>query len=188
MCRWDSAIRRQVKEEAIRLLAVETGIDGLDHAETDWIARLETVEAMPTAPIQPESALQQKAGTSTPPTDQQPLKSNPSAGSEKSALQTKVLTDGQKQPFSGQTATPPPEGARCVRCGCVLCACHRERKTAKPTEIVLGGTETGVDPMHLFRGLTDQNKQFWRQQVNDEADERNRLVREYLSQQAKNHF
>ncbi len=63
--------------------------------------------------------------------------------------------------------------------------------TDRPTEIVLGGTESGVDASDLFPGVRRElagprsltTLDIWRQQAREESDERERLIKEYLNRE-----
>jgi hypothetical protein len=163
--------------ESERVQAVVAAYGNPD-LEADWVRRLESVQIPQSPPaLEPVASIPKKQTETAPTTAQD----DPS-GAAAPAVTPEYLGF---RPTTAQNAKPDSEG-RCAGCGCVLCACYRgERKADRPNEIVLGG-ESGVNVSSLFPGITAENTQYWRQQVNDEQTERERLIGELLYQQNKN--
>lgn len=140
--------------------AVQAALAEYGSPDTDWVAKLAEIEAL-MAPPDPPKMLESAPGAVSPPhtstSDSLPLrKSLRCQNDELELLQTKVLTDGEKQPQFGLTDPQPPE-------------------TAQTGEVILGG-EYGIRALDLFPGITGENVQFWRQTADAEADERRRLI------------
>jgi hypothetical protein len=84
-----------------------------------------------------------------------------------------------------------PADTRCPNCALILCGCHRGETAPTRPEIVLGGTDSGIDPKDLFPGINQQltkggpsTADLWREQRSIEEAERESLLRQHQEQQA----